>query len=106
MGLVDLKFYLILDEYKFDVVSGCIDVVIDDVVVFFDWFVIDDGVCCKILGILMLDLVINGEGVGIVICKDDGELKDMFNEVIVVIIVSGKYKEINDKYFIFDVYGG
>ncbi len=50
--------------------------------------------------------MINGEGAGIAIRKDDGELKEMFNKAIEGILANGKYKEINDKYFTFDVYGG
>ncbi len=30
----------------------------------------------------------------------------MFNKAIEGILANGKYKEINDKYFTFDVYGG
>ncbi len=30
----------------------------------------------------------------------------MFNKAIAAIRANGKYKEINDKYFQFDVYGG
>lgn len=106
LGSADLKLYPTPDEYKLDVASGRIDAVIDDVVVLSDWLATDDGSCCKILGTLTPDPVINGEGAGIAIRKDDGELKDMFNEAIAAILASGKYKEINDKYFTFDVYGG
>ena len=70
------------------------------------WLETEDGACCKILGTLTPDPVINGEGAGIAIRKDDGELKDMLNKAIEAILANGKYKEINDKYFTFDVYGG
>ncbi|MES0879067.1 ABC transporter substrate-binding protein [Roseibium sp. SCP14] len=102
----DLKLYPTADEYKLDVASGRIDAVIDDVVVLSEWLETDDGSCCKILGTLTPDLVINGEGAGIAIRKEDGELKDKFNTAIEAILANGKYKEINDKYFSFDVYGG
>ena len=64
-----------------------------------------DGACCKILGTLTPDLVINGEGAGIAIRKGEDELKGMFNTAIQAIRANGKYQEINDKYFKFDVYG-
>lgn len=37
--------------------------------------------------------------------KGDTALKDKFNTAIAAIRANGKYKEINDKYFDFDVYG-
>nr|WP_319387155.1 ABC transporter substrate-binding protein [uncultured Roseibium sp.] len=106
LGSADLKLYPTPDEYKLDIASGRIDAVIDDVVVLSDWLATEDGACCKILGTLTPDPVINGEGAGIAIRKDDGELKDKFNEALEAILANGKYKEINDKYFTFDVYGG
>ena len=103
---VELKLYPTADEYKLDVSSGRIDAVIDDVVVLSEWLDSDDGSCCKILGTLTPDPVINGEGAGIAIRKEDGDLKEKFNIAIEAILANGKYKEINDKYFSFDVYGG
>ena len=102
----DLKLYPTPDEYKLDIANGRIDAVIDDVVVLSDWLKSDDGACCKLLGTLKPDPVINGEGAGIAIRKEDGDLKEMFNKAIAGILASGKYKKINDKYFEFDVYGG
>ncbi|MEM8541756.1 MAG: transporter substrate-binding domain-containing protein, partial [Pseudomonadota bacterium] len=80
--------------------------VIDDVVVLSDWLATDDGACCKILGTLTPDMKINGEGAGIAIRKGEDELRTKFNAAIDAIIANGTYKEINDKYFEFDVYGG
>ncbi|MTH97544.1 ABC transporter substrate-binding protein [Roseibium sp. RKSG952] len=102
----DLRLYPTPDEYKLDVASGRIDAVIDDVVVLSEWLETEDGACCKLLGTLTPDPVINGEGAGIAIRKDDTALRDQFNEAIEAILANGKYKEINDKYFVFDVYGG
>ena len=102
----DLKLYPTPDEYKLDIVNGRIAAVIDDVVVLSDWLKTDDGACCKILGTLIPDPEINGEGAGIAIRKEDTDLKEMFNKAIAAIRANGKYQEINDKYFDFDVYGG
>lgn len=101
----DLKLYPTSDEYKLDLVNGRIDGVIDDVVVLSEWVKSEDGACCKILGTLKPDPVINGEGAGIAIRKEDQELKEKLNAAIAAIRANGKYKEINDKYFEFDVYG-
>ncbi len=106
LGSAELKLYPTPDEYKLDVANGRIDGVIDDVVVLSDWLATDDGACCKILGTLTPDPVINGEGAGIAIRKGEDELREKFNAAIEAIIANGTYKEINDKYFTFDVYGG
>ncbi len=106
LSSAELKLYPTPDEYKLDVINGRVDAVIDDVVVLSDWLKTDDGSCCKLLGTLTPDPVINGEGAGIAIRKEDQELKAMFDEAIKGIRASGKYQEINDKYFNFDVYGG
>ena len=47
-----------------------------------------------------------GEGAGIAVRKGNDELREMFNKAIKALRDNGKYKEINDKYFDFDVYGG
>lgn len=101
----ELKLYPTPDEYKLDIASGRIDGVIDDVVVLSDWLATEDGACCKLLGTLTPDLAINGEGAGIAIRKGEDELREKFNAAIVAIRDSGKYEEINAKYFDFDVYG-
>lgn len=101
----DLKIYPSPDEYKLDLSSGRIDAAIDDVVVLDEWVKSEDGACCKVLGVLPTDPVINGEGAGIAIRKEDTALKEMFNKAIEEIRADGTYKTINDKYFGFDVYG-
>ena len=102
----DLKIYPTPDEYKLDIASGRLDAVIDDVVVLSEWLATEDGACCKILGTLTPDPVINGEGAGIAIRKGEDELKEMFNTAIQAIRENGTYEQIQSKYFDFDVYGG
>jgi polar amino acid transport system substrate-binding protein len=55
--------------------------------------------------VLATDPVINGEGAGVGIRKEDQDLKAMFNTAIDAIRADGTYQKINDKYFSFDVYG-
>ncbi|MGW9232921.1 transporter substrate-binding domain-containing protein [Pseudorhizobium sp. NPDC055634] len=100
----DIKLYPTADEYKLDIQNGRVDAVIDDVVVLSEWVKSDDGACCKILTPLTPDVEINGEGAGIAVRKGD-PLADKFTAAIAAIRENGKYKEINDKYFDFDVYG-
>ena len=101
----ELKLYPTTDEYKLDLESGRIDAVIDDVVVLSEWVDSDAGACCKILGTLTPDPEINGPGAGIALRKGEDELRESFNKAIAALRENGKYKEINDKYFSFDVYG-
>lgn len=105
MAESDLKLYPTADEYKLDIENGRIDAVIDDIVVLSEWVKSDAGACCKVLGALPVDEEINGQGAGIAVRKGETELADRFSAAIVAIRESGKYKEINDKYFDFDVYG-
>jgi polar amino acid transport system substrate-binding protein len=100
----ELKLYPSADEYKLDLANGRIDAVIDDVVVLSEWVNSDAGNCCKMLGTLPIDPVINGAGAGIAVRKGD-PLKDKFNAAIKAIRADGTYKKIQDKYFNFDVYG-
>ncbi|MBO0345056.1 ABC transporter substrate-binding protein [Roseibium sp. CAU 1637] len=102
----DLKLYPTPDEYKLDLVSGRIDAAIDDVVVLSEWLATEDGACCKILGTIDPVLEIHGEGAGIAIRKEDGDLKAMFDKAIAAIRENGTYEEINKEYFDFDVFGG
>ena len=101
----DLQLYPTPDEYKLDLANGRIDAAIDDVVVLSEWLDTDDGACCRIVGVLTPDLVINGPGAGIGIRKGEDELKEMFNKAIDAIRANGVYEQINNKYFAFDVYG-
>lgn len=101
----ELKIYPSPDEYKLDLQNGRLDAAIDDVVVLDEWTKSTDGACCKVLGVLPVDPVINGAGAGVGIRKEDTDLREMFNKAIEEIRADGTYKTINDKYFSFDVYG-
>lgn len=101
----ELKIYPSPDEYKLDLANGRLDAAIDDVVVLDEWVKSENGACCKILGALIPDPVINGEGAGIALRKEDTDLKEMFNKAIDEIRADGTYQRIADKYFDFDVYG-
>ena len=103
---IDLRLYPTPDEYKLDLEAGRVDGVIDDIVVLSDWVKSEDGDCCRILTALTPDPEINGQGAGIAVKKGNTELADKFTAAIAAIRANGKYKEINDKYFDFDVYGG
>ncbi|MDX3925357.1 MAG: ABC transporter substrate-binding protein [Shinella sp.] len=105
MKEAEVKLYPTADEYKLDIANGRVDAVIDDVVVLSEWLKTADGACCKLLGTLPIDPVINGEGAGVAVRKGDTELADKFTAAVAALRANGKYQEINAKYFPFDVYG-
>lgn len=102
----ELKLYPTTDEYKLDITNGRIDAVIDDIVVLSSWIKSDAGTCCKILTTLPTDEEIYGPGLGIAVRKGETALADRFSIAIDALRKSGKYQDINKKYFDFDVYGG
>ena len=102
----DVKLYPTADEYKLDIVNGRLDAVSDDIIVLQEWLGTPDGACCKIAGTITPVEAIHGPGAGIAIRKGETELAEKFNAAIDAIRANGKYKEINDKYFDFDAYGG
>ncbi|SNZ07259.1 ABC transporter substrate-binding protein [Cohaesibacter gelatinilyticus] len=103
---IELKLYPTPDEYKLDLESGRIDGAVEDIVVLDEWVKSDKGACCKILAPLTPDPKINGAGAGVAVRKGETELANKFSAAIKAIRANGVYKEINDKYFEFDVYGG
>ena len=102
----EVKLYPTADEYKLDIVNGRLDAVSDDIIVLQEWLGTPDGACCKIAGTITPVEAIHGPGAGIAIRKGETELAEKFNAAIDAIRANGKYKEINDKYFDFDAYGG
>jgi polar amino acid transport system substrate-binding protein len=102
----EVKYYKTADDYKLDLSSGRLDAAMDDVVVLSEWLDSPDGACCKLLGTMKPVPEIHGRGAGIGVRKEDTDLKELFNKGLAAIRANGKYKEINDKYFKFDAYGG
>ena len=89
-----------------DMANGRLDAANDDIVVLQQWLDSPDGACCKLIGAIKPDVKIHGPGAGIAVRKGETDLVHQFNAAIDAIRANGKYKEINDKYFKFDVYGG
>lgn len=102
----EVRGYPTADEYKLDLINGRIDAANDDVTVIEEWLATDEGACCKIVGTITPVPETHGLGAGIAIRKGETELAEKFNAAIDAIRANGTYKEINDKYFGFDAYGG
>ncbi|HEY5818985.1 MAG TPA: ABC transporter substrate-binding protein [Mesorhizobium sp.] len=101
-----IKGYPSSQEYMLDIANGRLDAVEDDIVVLQTFLDSPEGACCKLLGVpTPQPIEIFGPGAGIALRKGETDLANKFNEAIKAIRSNGKYKEINDKYFKFDVYG-
>ena len=102
----DVNDYPASPDEQLDLANGRLDAIQDDIVVLSQWLDSPDGACCKILGVPEPQPVeIFGPGAGIAVRKGETALADRFSAAIKAIRANGKYKEINDKYFKFDVYG-
>ena len=100
-----VALYPTSEEYKLDLENGRVDAVVDDVMVLDQWVKSEEGSCCKILGTLTPIESIYGQGIGIGVRKGDEDLASLLSSGISALRTNGRYKEINDKYFEFDVYG-
>jgi len=101
-----VKGYPSSQEFLLDLANGRLDAVEDDISVLEGWLKTPDGACCKLIGQPAPQPVeIFGEGAGIAVRKGETALVEKLNAAIKAIRANGKYKEINDKYFTFDVYG-
>lgn len=104
--VVDIKRYATQEEAYLDLVAGRLDLIFADAVVVDGGFLkTDKGKDFEFVGPTYTDPKYFGEGIGIAVRKGDQDLVEKFNEAIRTIRANGKYKEINDKYFDFDVYG-
>lgn len=102
----EIKAYPSSQEFLLDLANGRLDAANDDISVLEEWLKTPDGACCKLVGSITPVPEIHGPGAGIAVRKGESELVEKFNAAIDAIRKNGKYKEINDKYFTYDVYGG
>ncbi len=103
---VDIKAYATQDEANMDLVSGRVDLVVADSVVLLEGFLnTEAGEGYGFIGPGFTDEKWFGKGIGIAVREGDDDLRKLLNNAIDTIRANGVYKEINDKYFNFDVYG-
>lgn len=103
---VDIRRYGTQDEAYLDAVSGRLDLLLADSVAMDEGFLsTEDGAGWEFVGPNFSNPEYFGPGAGIAVRKKDEDLVEMFNSAIATILANGKYKEINDRYFKFNVYG-
>jgi arginine/ornithine transport system substrate-binding protein len=102
----DIRVYATQDEANADLAAGRLDLVLADSVALNEGFLKKpEGACCGFVGPDYTDPKWFGEGAGIAIRKGETDLVKAFNAAIKQIREDGTYKQINAKYFDFDVYG-
>ena len=93
------------NEIYLDVQAGRLDGTVADATLLQDGFLkTDAGKGYAFVGPQFTDVKYFGDGVGIAVRKGDA-LKGKIDEAITAIRANGKYKQIQDKYFDFDIYG-
>ncbi len=104
---IEIKRYGSQDEAYLDMTSGRLDLLLADSAAMEDGFLnSDQGADFEFVGPGYTDPKWFGDGAGIAIRKGDDDLREQLNKALAEILANGKYKEIQDKYFDFDVYGG
>ncbi|MFO8110871.1 MAG: ABC transporter substrate-binding protein [Desulfosalsimonadaceae bacterium] len=104
--ILTIRSYDTQEEANMDIVSDRLDLLFADAVVLQNGFLeTEPGADYEFVGPSYTDEEWFGEGIGIALRKGEDELREKFNKAIIQIRRDGTYKEINDKYFDFDVYG-
>lgn len=105
--VADIKRYTSNDEALLDLQAGRVDAVAAESLVLQDGFLKKEaGKDYEFFGPDLVDEKYYGEGIAVGIRQKQDKLKEAFNAAIKAIRDNGKYKEVNDKYFDIDVYGG
>ncbi len=103
---VEVVRYSSQNEIFLDMTAGRLDATLADVVNIDDGFLkTDAGKGFALVGPDFNEKKYFGDGAGIAVRKGDKALADKINTAIAAIRANGKYKEVQDKYFKFDVYG-
>lgn len=101
-----IKPYGSQNEIYLDVAAGRLDGTVADATLLNDGFLkADAGKGFAFVGPAFTDVKYFGDGVGIAVRKGDKADLDKINAAIAAIRENGKYKQIQDKYFDFDIYG-
>ncbi|MEX0760671.1 MAG: transporter substrate-binding domain-containing protein, partial [Tistlia sp.] len=103
---VEVVSYATQEEANLDLTNGRLDLVMADSIALLEGFVnTEAGEDYEYVGPDYDDPDFHGAGAGIAIRKGEEALVEGFNAAIAQIRSDGTYKQINDKYFAFDVYG-
>lgn len=103
----EMKLYGTQDEAYLDLQAGRVDAIMADSIAILDGFLnTDAGKGFAFFGPSYSIPKYHGVGAGVGVRQGEEELRNAFSHAIGEIRGSGKYQEINAKYFDFDIYGG
>ena len=97
-GAVDVKLYQAVDDHNLDLAAGRCDAILADVGSIIDFMESDGGVDVAFTGPTFSGGVF-GDGVGGAVRKEDGEILEMWNNVIMEMSKDGTTAEITKKWF-------
>ena len=97
-GAVDVKLYQAVDDHNLDLAAGRCDAVLADVGSIIDFMESDGGVDVAFTGPTFSGGVF-GDGVGGAVRKEDGDILEMWNDVIMEMSKDGTTAEITKKWF-------
>ena len=101
----EIKVYNTQDEANADLAAGRIDVTLADQAAMEEYLKTPEAAEFEIKAVAPEDPAF-GDGIGVGLRKKDEELRTSINTAIAALLDNGKYDEIADKYFDFDIYGG
>lgn len=100
----EVRTYTKFEEANLDLLTGRIDFVLGDRLALSRFLKSREGkACCHLVADAPPDPEFYGEGVAVGLRKADKELKETFDRGIGLVIASGAYDRIREKYFGFDV---
>tara|TARA_Y100001947_G_scaffold100798_1_gene86150 strand:+ start:96 stop:929 length:834 start_codon:yes stop_codon:yes gene_type:complete len=97
-GAVDVKLYQAVDDHNLDLAAGRCDAILADVGSIIDFMESDGGVDVAFTGPTFSGGVF-GDGVGGAVRKEDGDILEMWNNVIMEMSKDGTTAEITKKWF-------
>ncbi len=100
-----VKLYKTETEAYADLREGRISAYFGSAIRLYHWF--SDGTggrCCRFVGPDVRNPHALGNGAGIAVRKEDGDLRDMFNKALADILRDGTYEKVNAAYFTFLIY--
>lgn len=96
----EVKQYPTHEDAIVDMNNGRVDAVISDKFVLMTWLEADGKACCKMVG----DIAGTETEAGIALRLGEEALRDRFNAALDALVKNGTYKQIQGKYFSFDIY--
>ncbi len=100
----ELKLYKSMDDAYPDLIAGRIDLIMASVPKAYTFLNSDAGKPCRNAGESFYNEKFFGQGVGVALRKEDGDLKAKFDQAIKDVLADGTHDAITKNYFPFSIY--